>query len=79
MRLLQKLRSALANPITAIYERVSREVAEKTQVAIETVFETIDRTSPILADLLAGNEVRIVVTLKLEEVHRGAAFTGPKP
>jgi hypothetical protein len=78
VKLFDKLKGALTKPIQAIEDHVSKEVAGKTRVGIETVFQSIDAASPVLADLLAGNQIRLIVTLQLEEVHKGAAFTGPK-
>jgi len=82
MGLLQKL---LRKPIEDLSAEVSREARAKTHIVIQEVFKAIDESSPVMADLLAGNEVDVIVTVdpvkvrvKLCEVHVGSAFTGPK-
>lgn len=74
----------LKRRIEAASPEVQKQTRAITQTAIEEVFKTIDEVSPPLADLLAGNSVRVkcttetTVTVQLEEVHKGAAFTRPK-
>lgn len=83
MGLLQRL---LKKPLEDIGQDFNRKVAVATAIAIREALETVDETSPVMGDLLAGNEVEIVavvdpikVRIQLREVHKGAAFTGPKP
>jgi hypothetical protein len=71
----------MRKPLDDLSKELARETRAKTRIAIEEVFETIDDSSPVMADLLAGNEVEIVISpihIQLREVNKGSAFTGPK-
>ena len=78
MSLLSKL---MRKPLAELSDEVSKEVRSKVRIAIEEGLQTVDETTPVVADFLAGNEIELYISpirIQLREVHKGAAFTGPK-
>lgn len=59
-----------------ISREVSEEVAEKTTVAVDTALGRIELASPVLADLLAGNEIELQISVRIraKETTLGPAF-----
>lgn len=46
---------------------IAEEVAEKTEIGIQTVLKTIDQSLPEIGDLLSGEEVTLEVKIRLKQ------------
>lgn len=58
------VKKALTFIPSKIDDKISEEVAEKTQVAVMSALQTLDGATPILTTLLAGGKVELKVTLQ---------------
>jgi hypothetical protein len=65
MSLIDRLKSL--NPITAMDKAVRVAVEDKTHAAVAAVAQDVAKLSPELADLLSGEPIEIIITVRLKQ------------
>ena len=67
MKLLKKLAATVKRPLNRISTEVQEEIAETAAVSVDAVLERIATALPEIGDLLAGEEVKLEIKLRLKQ------------
>ena len=65
MSVWKKLGKVLTIVPKKIDIKLEEEIAEKTQIAVVTALQTLDKATPILTTLLAGGKIEARITIQL--------------
>ena len=57
---------ARLNPISALNREVQSQVADKTAAGVRAALSEVDKTMPILGDLLTGEEIVVEIRVRLK-------------
>ncbi len=57
---------ARLNPISALNREVQSQVADKTAAGVRAALAEVDKTMPILGDLLTGEEIVVEIRVRLK-------------